>query len=58
MPSVTTTGAAGAMPTFSFFVSGTGRVVPFDPGTNRVFVRFKDGSLATRGSTSVAVRTQ
>ena len=55
---MTTTGAAGAMPTFSFFVSGTGRVVPFDPGTNRVFVRFKDGSLATRGSTSVAVRTQ
>lgn len=46
----------GQTPTFGIFVKGTG-VVPFDPAANRVFVRFGSGGI-TRGSTSVAVRTQ
>ena len=55
--SVTTQINANATPTFGFFVQGNGNV-PFDPAANRVFVRFKDGGNVTRGSTSVAVRTQ
>lgn len=55
-PSVTTTIAAGATPTFSVFVTGTG-TVPFDPAANRIFVRFNDAGGVTRGSTSVAVQT-
>ncbi len=51
---VLTTIDAGETPTFGIFVSSTSSV-PFDPGANRVFVRFKDGGGATRGSTSVAV---
>lgn len=54
---VTTTVAAGATPTFAIFVSAVGSV-PFDPASSRIFVRFKDGLSITRGSTSVAVRTQ
>jgi hypothetical protein len=54
---VTTQINANATPTFAIFVQGTGNV-PFDPATNRIFVRFKDGGNVTRGSTSVAVRTQ
>ena len=54
---VTTLIAANATPTFAFFVTGT-NVVPFDPANNRIFVRFKDSAGVTRGSTSVAVRTQ
>jgi probable HAF family extracellular repeat protein len=46
-----------ATPTFGIFVQGIGNV-PFDPGLNRIFVRFKDGGGVTRGSTSVALRTQ
>jgi hypothetical protein len=56
-PSVTTTINAIATPTFGIFVQGNGNV-PFDPAGNRIFVRFKDGGGVTRGSTSVAVRTQ
>ena len=55
--SVTTTINANATPTFAVFVQGNG-TVPFDPATNRIFVRFKDSGGVTRGSTSVAVRTQ
>ena len=55
--SVTTPINAGATPTFSIFVTGAG-TVPFDPANNRIFVRFKDSGGVTRGSTSVAVRTQ
>jgi hypothetical protein len=54
---VTTTINGNATPTFGIFVQGNG-TVPFDPAGNRIFVRFKDGGSVTRGSTSVAVRTQ
>jgi hypothetical protein len=53
---VITTINGGATPTFGIFVTGSA-AVPFDPATNRVFVRFKEAGV-TRGSTSVAVRTQ
>jgi hypothetical protein len=56
-PSVATQMNAGATPTFGIFVAGTG-IVPFDPANNRIFVRCKDGGGTTRGSTSVAIRTQ
>jgi hypothetical protein len=56
-PTATTQINANATPTFGIFVQGNGNV-PFDPATNRIFVRFKDGGNVTRGSTSVAVRTQ
>jgi hypothetical protein len=54
---VPTTINANATPTFGIFVQGNGNV-PFDPALNRIFVRFRDGGNVTRGSTSVAVRTQ
>ncbi len=56
-PTVTTNIAANGTPTFGIFVQATGTVAD-NPATNRVFVRFKDGGGATRGSTSVAVKTQ
>jgi hypothetical protein len=56
-PAVTTTINANATPTFGIFVQGVG-IVSFDPAASRIFVRFKDGGGVTRGSTSVAVRTQ
>jgi CHRD domain len=56
-PSVITQINANATPTFGIFVAGTGNVA-FNPATNRIFVRFKDGGGVTRGSTSVAIRTQ
>lgn len=55
--SVTTTIGGGQTPTFAVFAQGHGTVA-FSPGVNRVFVRFRDGDGTTRGSTSVAVRTQ
>jgi hypothetical protein len=63
-PSVTRRVEANETPTFSVFVVGQGSV-PFDPANNRVFMRLKENALCegqsavvTRGSTSVAVRTQ
>jgi hypothetical protein len=56
-PSVTTQINANATPTFAILVQGSGNI-PFDPATNRIFVRFKDNGNVTRGATSVAVRTQ
>jgi hypothetical protein len=41
--SVMTTINANATPTFGILVHGTGSV-PFDPATNRIFVRFKDAA--------------
>ena len=55
--SVTATILSNGTPTFGVFVAAAGNV-SFDPGLNRIFVRFKDGNNVTRGSTSVAVRTQ
>ena len=54
---VVTTINANETPTFGIFVTGTSSV-PFAPATSRIFVRFKDAGAVTRGSTSVAVRTQ
>ena len=56
-PSVTTTIAAGAEPTFGIFATASGTVA-FSPGVNRIFVRFTDGSGIVRGLTSVAVATR
>jgi hypothetical protein len=56
-PSVITQIDSGETPAFGIFVTGTG-TVPFDPGANRVFVRFTDEGGIVRGSTSVAVQTQ
>ena len=56
-PTVMTTINANATPTFGIFIQGNGNVT-FDPAANRIFVRFKDSGGVTRGSTSVAVRTQ
>src|SRR5262249_50575910 len=55
--SVTVVIGANQTPTFAIFVKGTGSV-PFLPGSNRVYVRFKDANGAVVGATSVAVRTQ
>lgn len=55
-PSVPAQMNTGANATFSVFVSATG-VVPNNPESNRVFVRFSEGG-ATRGATSVAIKTQ
>jgi hypothetical protein len=49
--------ATGQTPTFAIFVQGIG-TVPFLPGANRAFVRFKTAGGATVGATSVALRTQ
>jgi hypothetical protein len=55
--SVSTTILSNETPTFGVFVAATGEV-SFVPETHRIFVRFNDTGGATRGLTSVAVRTQ
>ncbi len=49
--------AANAAPTFSIFAQASG-TVPFAPATSRLFVRFKDATGGTHGSTSVAIDTK
>ena len=56
-PAVNVVITANGIPTFSVFAQATA-AIPFDPANSRIFVRFKDTGGATRGSTSVAVRTQ
>jgi photosystem II stability/assembly factor-like uncharacterized protein len=56
-PPVTRVINPGDTPTFGIFVTGRA-FIPFDPAARRIFVRFKDPGGQTRGSTSVAVRTQ
>lgn len=56
-PSATVQMNANDTPTFALFVRGHGNV-PFSPGVNRVFARFKTPGGATVGATSAAVRTQ
>jgi uncharacterized delta-60 repeat protein len=55
-PTVNTSIGSTETPTFAIFATSSG-AIPFAPGENRVFVRFKDAGGTTRGSTSVAVRT-
>jgi NHL repeat len=55
--SVSQSFAAGSTPTFSVFATAQAPVA-FAPATSRIFVRFKDSSGASHGSTSVAVETQ
>ncbi len=55
--SVTSSMNPGATSTFTVVVNGGG-VVPLNPVTHRIFVRFRDGDGVIRGSTSVAVHTQ
>ena len=55
--SLTLTIDAGATPTFGFFATATGTIA-FDPGVNRLIVRFLDSANVLHGETSLAVRTQ
>jgi len=54
---VTTSIAQKTTPSFGIFVASTGPV-PFRSGRPSRFVRFKDTGGVTRGSTSVAIRTE
>jgi hypothetical protein len=56
-PSVPVTLNSGAGAGLAVFVTATG-TVKLNAATNRIFIRFTDGSGVTRGSTSVAVQTQ
>jgi hypothetical protein len=56
-PTVSLTIPANGTANFAVFATSTGTSIPLNPATSRIFVRFKDGSGVTRGSTSVAVRT-
>ena len=53
---VTLTDSAGATPTFSVFINASA-AISLDPANSRIFVRFKDSSGTSHGSTSVAVQT-
>jgi hypothetical protein len=53
--SVTLDVAAGATPTFSVFITASA-AIPLDPANSRIFLRFKDASGVSHGSTSVAVQ--
>lgn len=55
-PTVETSVAANATPTFSVFATASGDVI-FDPANTRIRVRFLEAGVV-RGTTSVAVRTQ
>ncbi len=52
---VPTTIAADTPPTFAIFIQASTPTFVPDPANKRVFVRFRDSSGVTRGSTSVAV---
>ena len=49
--------ASGGIVTFTVFVEATAPV-PFNPGVNRLHLRLKTNDNVTRGSASLAVRTQ
>ena len=51
---VTLSDTGGATPTFSIFITASAPI-PLNPGASRIFVRFKDTSGTSHGSTSVAV---
>jgi PKD repeat protein len=55
-PSIATQMDAGSTATFAVFVTANA-IVPYDPEAHRIFVRFSDASGATRGATSIAVRS-
>ncbi|MFI5053827.1 MAG: hypothetical protein ACHQDE_05650, partial [Acidimicrobiia bacterium] len=57
-PTVTLFVAAGAQPTFAFFVRALGVAILLDPANNRVFARFRRSDSLIVGGTSVAVMTQ
>jgi hypothetical protein len=56
-PSISVNMAQNQTSTFSIFVAAGGSV-PFNPGVNRIHVRFTDAGGVTRGSSSVSVQTQ
>jgi hypothetical protein len=57
-PSVTTRVKAGGKPRFGVFVAQTQpKKIAYNRAVNRIFIRFRDGSEAIRGLTSVAVRS-
>jgi hypothetical protein len=56
-PTVTTTIAANATPSFAVFVAGSSPVAD-QPAVNRIFVRLQDAGGVLRGATSIAVRTK
>jgi Subtilase family len=55
-PTVTISSVNGETRTFAVFANATGDI-PFLPGTNRLFVRFKDSNGVVRGATNFAIST-